>query len=264
MSKRLSGKVALITGASRGIGRGIALKMAEQGADIVVNYYSHQDEAEEVVNIVQTMGASAVAIQADISNREEVEAMFKESLKHFTQINIVVANAGMSIRETVLEAQWENVLKTIEVNQFGTFHTCQLAARQMVEQQKMDIPGGKIIIISSILEEIAPKGSAAYNMSKAAINHLGRTMAHELAPYHINVNMLNPGWIDTPGERKYLSEDLIQKNQVRIPWKRLGTIEELGSAAAFLASDEADYITGSTLRIDGGFIVGMTLPETIE
>ncbi len=264
MNKRLLGKVALITGSSRGIGKGIALKMAEEGADIVVNYYSHTDEADETVQMIQSVGQKAIAIRADISKRDEVVALFEQALQYFSQINIVVANAGMSIRETVLEAQWENVLKTIEINQFGTFHTCQLAAQQMVKQQEWGIPGGKIIIVSSILEEIAPQSSAAYNMSKAAINHLGRTMAIELASYHINVNMLNPGWIDTPGERKYVSDEIIQKSQSSIPWKRLGSIEDMGNAAAFLASDEADYITGSTLRIDGGFVLGMTLPEAHE
>ncbi len=264
MKKRLSGKVALVTGSSRGIGKGIALKMAEEGADIVVNYYSHPDEADETVKAIQAMGQKAIAIRADISKREEVEALFEQALQYFSQINIAVSNAGMSIREKVLEAKWENVLKTIEVNQFGTFHTCQLAAQQMVKQQERGIPGGKIIIISSILEEIAPQSSAAYNMAKAAINHLGRTMANELASYHINVNMLNPGWIDTPGERKYVSDEVIQKSQSSIPWKRLGSIEDMGYACVFLASDEADYITGATLRIDGGFVLGMTLPDASE
>ena len=264
MCKRLLGKTALITGSSRGIGLGVALKMAEEGADIVINYYSHPEEAAAAVKNINDLGQRAIAVQADISKREDVEALFSEAVRVFGQIDIVVANAGMSIRETVLEAKWENVLKTIEVNQFGTFHTCQLAAQQMVRQQSQGVKGGKIIIISSILEEIAPQGSAAYNMSKAAINHLGRTMAIELAPYHINVNNLNPGWIDTPGERKYTSEETIRKDSLRIPWKRLGNVEDMGNAALFLASDESDYITGATLRIDGGFVLGMTLPNAKE
>jgi glucose 1-dehydrogenase len=107
-------------------------------------------------------------------------------------------------------------------------------------------------------------GSAAYNMAKAAINHLGRTMAIELAPYRINVNMVNPGWIDTPGERKFSSEEQLRKAGERIPWGRLGTPEDIGKVVAFLASDEADYITGATLRVDGGFLLGLTLPSGPE
>jgi glucose 1-dehydrogenase len=160
------------------------------------------------------------------------------------------------------------VKRVSEVSQFGVFHTCQLAARQMVAQQAKTRPrerhpitsAGKIIIISSILEEIPAPGSAAYNMAKAAINHLGRTMAVELAPYHINVNMVNPGWIDTPGERRFASEEELQQGGKRIPWGRLGTPEDIGRAVVFLASDDADYVTGTTLRVDGGFVLGLTLP----
>lgn len=262
--KRLEGKVALITGSSRGIGRGIALCMAEEGADIIVNYRSHPEEAEEVAESIQKLGIRALTIQTDIANRDAVKLMYGQAIQTFGHVDIVVANAGISIREMVIDAKWENVYKTIEVSQFGTFHTCQMAAQQMVKQIETGHTGGKIIIISSILEEIAPQTSAAYNMTKAAINHLGRTMAIELAPYHINVNMINPGWIDTPGERKYVTESEIQEGAKRIPWKRLGTPEDIGKAAVFLASNDADYITGATLRIDGGFVLGMTLPELKE
>jgi glucose 1-dehydrogenase len=176
------------------------------------------------------------------------------------RLDIVVANAALTIRESVVEAAWENVQRVSQVSQFGVFHTCQLAARQMVAQAEVGRDGGKIIIISSILEEIPAAGSAAYNMAKAAINHLGRTMALELAPYRVNVNMVNPGWIDTPGEREFSSEEQLREGGKRIPWGRLGTPEDIGKAVAFLASDDADYITGATLRVDGGFLLGLTLP----
>jgi glucose 1-dehydrogenase len=131
----------------------------------------------------------------------------------------------------------------------------------MVAQAEAGERSGKIVIISSILEEIPAPGSAAYNMAKAAINHLGRTMAAELAGHHINVNMVNPGWIDTPGERRFASEEQLHEGGKRIPWGRLGTPEDVGRAVAFLTSDDADYITGATLRVDGGFLLGLTLPE---
>ncbi|MBI5305673.1 MAG: glucose 1-dehydrogenase [Chloroflexi bacterium] len=259
--KKFQGKVALITGASLGIGRGIALGLAAEGADIVVNYRSHLNDAHDVAENVSTLGQRALVCQADVADRSAVEQMFNIAVEHFGQIDIVVANAAMSVRERVIDAQWENVRRTIEVSQFGVFHTCQFAAQQMVKQSNAGCPGGKIIIISSILEELAPAANAAYNMSKAAINHLGRTLALELAPHHINVNMINPGWIDTPGERAFASESEIQAGGKRIPWGRLGTADDVAKAVAYLASEDADYVTGATLRIDGGFVLGLTLPE---
>ena len=257
---RFPGKVALITGASQGIGRGVALCLAAQGADIVVNYCTHAHEAHEVAGEIEAMGRQAWVCQADVADRAAVAWMFAGAVEHFGHIDIAVANAAMSVRELVIEAQWENVLRTIEVSQFGVFHTCQAAAQQMVKQGH----GGKIVIISSVLEEIAPPTSAAYNMAKAAVNHLGRTMAAELAAHRINVNMINPGWIDTPGERVFASEEAIQAGARRIPWGRLGTAEDIGKAVAFLASDDADYVTGATLRVDGGFVLGLRLPEAHE
>jgi glucose 1-dehydrogenase len=259
--RRLMGKVALVTGASQGIGRGIALCLAAEGADVVINYRSHPDEAQEVVAAIVAMGRRALAWQADVAQREAVAGLIAATVEAFGHLDVAVANAAHSIREPVLEAAWEHVHQIIQVSQFGVFHTCQLAARQMVAQAGAGKRGGKIVIISSILEEIPAPGSAAYNMAKAAINHLGRTMAAELAGQHINVNMVNPGWIDTPGERRFASEEQLQEGGKRIPWGRLGTPEDIGRAVAFLASDEADYITGATLRVDGGFLLGLTLPE---
>jgi glucose 1-dehydrogenase len=262
--KSLAGKVALITGASRGIGRGIALCLAAEGADVVVNYRSHPDEARQVVEAVEGMDCRALGWQADVSQRDAVAAMVAGAVEAFGRLDIAVANAAHSVREPVVDAAWENVDQVIQVSQFGVFHTCQLAARQMVAQAEAGEDGGKIIIISSILEEMPAPGSAAYNMAKAAINHLGRTMAAELARYRISVNMVNPGWIDTPGERQYASEEQLRDGGNRIPWGRLGTPGDIGKAVAFLASDDADYITGATLRVDGGFLLGLTLPPAPE
>jgi glucose 1-dehydrogenase len=256
----LAGRVALITGASRGIGRGIALALAARGADIVVNYRTHADEAQEVADAVAAYGARALVWQADVADRPAMARMFAAAVEHFGHIDIAVANAAHSIREPVIEAKWENVLRTIEVTQFGVFHTCQFAAQQMVKQGlRGQRSAGKIIVISSIHEELAFPTSAGYNMAKAAVNHLVRTMAGELTQYHINVNVINPGWIDTPGERAFYSEDDIREGATRMPWKRLGTIEDIGEAAAYLAGDAADYVTGTTLRVDGGFMVSLTL-----
>jgi glucose 1-dehydrogenase len=257
MRRGLEGKIALVTGASRGIGRGIALCLAAEGADMVINYRSHPDEAQAVAQAVRELGRESLLWQADVADREAVDAMITGTVAQFGRLDVVVANAATSIREPVVEASWESVRRVIEVSQFGVFHTCQLAARQMVVQGQ----GGKIVIISSVLEEIPAPGCAAYNMSKAAINHLGRTMAAELAQHHINVNMVNPGWIDTPGERRFATEEELRKGGQRIPWGRLGTAEDVGRVVAFLVSDAADYMTGATLRVDGGMLLGLGLPE---
>ena len=258
--KRFTGKVALVTGASLGIGRGIALCLAQEGADVVVNYRSHRDEAEAVAQEIEALGGKSLIWQADVADRTAVAAMIDGAVAHFGKLDVAVANAAMSIREPILEAQWENIENTIKVTQFGVFHTCQLAAQQMAKQPLNGRSRGKIVIISSIHEEMAFPLSSGYNMAKAAINHLARTMAAELASHRINVNVVNPGWIDTPGERKYFSEEQIAEAGKRIPWGRIGIPEDIGKAVAYLASDDADYATGSVLRVDGGFMVGLSLP----
>ena len=257
----LNGKVALVTGAARGIGRGIALCLARQGANVIVNDLPPKDDAniadaQSTVDEIIAMGQESIALYADVSDRAQIQSLFEQGIAHFGQIDIVVANAALSIREPVVDAKWEGVLRTIEVTQFGVFHTCQAAVQHMVERGE----GGKIIIIGSVLAQIPFRTSAAYNMSKAAVNHLGRTLANELSAHRINVNTINPGYIDTPGERKYATEEEIAEAAKHLPWGRLGTPEDIGDAVAFLASSNADYITGSSLNVDGGYIIGMGGP----
>jgi glucose 1-dehydrogenase len=256
--QRFEGKVALVTGAARGIGRGVALCLAEEGADIIVNDLppAEGSGALGTVREVEALGRQALAYDADIADRNQVAALFAAGVAHFGRIDVVVANAAFSIREPVIEAHWEHVLRTLEVTQFGVYHTCQAAAQQMVGQGS-----GKIVIIGSILGEIVFRNSAAYNMAKAAIIHLGRTLAAELAADRINVNVINPGYIDTPGERKFATEEQIAQAARSLPWGRLGTPRDIARAVAFLASDDADYITGSTLVVDGGYRHAMRLPE---
>ena len=257
--QRFEGKVALVTGAARGIGRGVALCLAEEGADIIVNDLPPAEGlgARGTVAEIEALGRRALAYDADISDREQVAGLFAAGLAQFGRIDIVVANAAFSIRQPVIEAQWEHVLRTLEVTQFGVYHTCQAAAQQMVRQGG----GGKIVIIGSILGEIPFPSSAAYNMAKAAINHLARTLAAELTAHRINVNVVNPGYIDTPGERKFATEEQIAQAARNLPWGRLGTPRDIGRAVAFLASDDADYITGTALVVDGGYKLAMRLPN---
>ena len=253
--RRFEGKTALITGAAQGIGRGIALCLASEGANIIVNDRANVEAAKEVVETIKAMGQEAIFWQADVSDREAVAAMFDGIIERFDRIDVVVSNAAMSVREPIIEAKWENVLSTLQVTQFGVFHVCQMAARQMVKQEPNTRSRGKIVIISSVQAEVAAEGAAAYNMAKAAINHFAQTLAVEVVEQRINVNIITPGWIDTPGERTFYTEQELQENGRLLPWGRLGIPEDIGKAVAFLASDDADYITGSNLRIDGGYVV---------
>jgi glucose 1-dehydrogenase len=251
-----------VTGAARGIGRGIALCLAEEGAHVAINDLPPGDrpgaaDAAGAAAEIAAMGRRSLAHYADVSDREAVAALFAATAAQLGPIDIVVANAALSIRQPVVEASWEGVLRTIEVTQFGVYHTCQAAAQHMAARGGP----GKIIIIGSILADIPMQTSAAYNMAKAAVNHLGRTLAAELTRQRINVNVINPGYIDTPGERAFASEEEIRRTATQLPWGRLGTPRDIGRAAAFLASDDADYITGSVLQVDGGYKLAMRLGD---
>jgi len=258
---KLEGRVALITGAARGIGSGIALCMAREGADVAVLDRANEAAAAQVVQQIQSMGRRAIFIKTDVTDRVALAEAFAKVVHDFGRVDIAVANAGLSVRQSVVDLKWEDVERTLGVTQFGVFHTCQMAAQQMLKQGPRNDDthnGGKIIVTSSIHEEWPVPGSAAYNMAKAAVNHLVRTMAVELAAHRINVNVINPGWIDTPGERAFFSEEEIQEGGRKLPWGRIGTIEDIGKAAVFLASDDADYITGTMLRVDGGMLIART------
>lgn len=251
---RFTGKVALITGAARGIGRGIALRLAREGASVLVNDFGNMDLAEETAAAITAIGAApdgvgqrGIAYKCDVSDHDAMERMFEETLRLFGRLDVAVANAAYSRRGTILEMKWEDVKRAVEVIQYGTYNVCQFAAQRMVKQGQ----GGKILVISSLQGENAYAGSTPYNMAKAGIIHLVQTMSIELAQYHINVNVINPGWIDTPGERNHFSEEQIQNGAADMPWGRLGTPEDIAAAAAYLCSDEADYVTGATLRVDG-------------
>jgi glucose 1-dehydrogenase len=244
----LKGKVALITGSSRGIGRGCALEMARAGADITVNYRSHAEEAEAVAEEIRALHRQALVVQADVSNRSAVDRMVAATIERFGHLDILVCNAYYSKREPFLEMSIEEMQRTLDVTLWGTFHAAQASARQMVAQGR----GGSMVFISSLYAFIPFPTSLAYNTAKAGINHMAATIANELTADRIRVNAIQPGWTDTPGERQYATEEEIREGGNRLPWGRLGTIEDIGRAATFLCSDAADYITGAVLRIDGG------------
>ncbi len=256
---RFEDRVAVITGAARGIGRGIALKLAAEGANIVVNDFAHMELAEQLVQEIQDMGREAFSWTADVSDRAAVTELMAATVERFGGLDVAVANAAYSTREPTVEADWDGVRRTIEVTQFGVYHTCQMAAQQMIGQQLRGRCRGKIVVIGSIMQEVTIPASAPYSMAKAAINHFARTLATELTSKRINVNVVNPGWIDTPGERAFASEEELEAAGPTMPWGRLGTPPDIANAVAFLASDEADYITGAALRVDGGYMVSLAL-----
>ena len=249
----LTGKVALITGSSRGIGRGCAEEMARAGAGVTVNYNSHREDGEEVAESVRSLGGDAIVVQADVSDRAAVDAMVAETVDHFGRLDVVVANAYYSRREPFLEMSVEGMRRTVDVSLFGAFHAAQAGARQMVAQGE----GGSILFISSIHAIVPVPTSLAYNAAKAGMDHMSATMARELAEHRIRANVIEPGWTDTPGERQYATDEEIREGAARMPWGRLGTIQDIGRAAAFLCSDAADYVTGSVLKVDGGLSLQM-------
>lgn len=245
---RFEGRNALVTGASRGIGRACALQLASEGANVAVNYRSHPDEAEEVVEQIRKMGRKALAVQADVAEMESVEKMVADTAAELGSLDHYVSNAAYSDRELMLNADLEDFRRTVDVTMWGAFFGVRTAARQMVSEGS----GGSIAVVSSPHAVLAIPTAMAYNMSKAAIDHMARTAAIELAPHRIRVNIVHPGWIDTPGERKFFSEEQIEEGGKALPWGRLGKPEEIGNAIAFVLSDDAEYMTGSTLTMDGG------------
>lgn len=246
---KLAGKVALITGANRGIGRGCALEMAQEGADIVVHYRGHKEEADAVAAEVESLGRRAITAQADIANRDQIEAMIAAAFDHFGKVDILINNAVSSVRKRFIDLTVEDVAYTWGSALWGPFHCSQVLVRHWIENDQR----GKIVMISSVHAFIPFAGAMPYNTAKAGLNHMAHTMAAELTKHHINVNVIEPGWTDTPGERQYATEDVLREEGQKLPWGRMGTSEEIGKAAVYLCSDDADYITGATLRVDGGF-----------
>jgi len=238
-----------VTGASRGIGRAIALKLADEGAKVVVNYSGSQAKAEEVVAMIQENGGEAIAVQASVSQTEEVTALMNTAIKTFGTLDILVNNAGIT-RDNLLmrmkEDEWDDVLNT---NLKGVFLCTKAVTRQMMKQR-----AGRIINISSIVGVAGNAGQANYVAAKAGVIGLTKTTAKELASRNILVNAIAPGFIETEMTDQ-LPEDIKQGMLTEIPLAKLGQPEDIAKAVAFLASDEANYMTGQTLHIDGGMVM---------
>ncbi len=251
MQVDLHGKVAVVTGASSGIGKSIALEFGRSGASVVVNYHGHQEDAEDVVKQIADAGSKAIAVQGDVSQQEDVCNLVAQAVEHFGKLDIMVNNAGIEQKMPFLDTPLEVWQKIIAVNLTGTWLGCQESARQMVRQGG----GGRIINISSVHEELPMPTNAPYCAAKGGMRMLMRTIAVELAPHGITVNNIAPGAIDTPMDANLKHDPKLMSQLLsEIPLRRMGKPEEVAKLAAFLASDDAAYITGSTYFIDGGMI----------
>lgn len=245
----LTGKIALVTGAGRGIGKGCAMQLARRGADIVINDRSGSLDLEATAAEIRALGRTCHAIEADVFSRSGCERLLTAALEAHPRIDILVSNPAYSHRAPFLDYSPDDFEKTINGTLTSGFHMSQLVARHMVARGG----GGKIVFISSVRAEMPISLCVAYGAAKAGLNHLMRSIAVELAPYRINVNAIEPGWIDTPGEHIAFSNETITTEGQRLPWGRLGLPEDIGNAAAFLVSDDAGYITGTVLPVDGCF-----------
>lgn len=252
----LKGQVALITGANSGIGESVARHLAAAGAATVINYVTHPEAADKIVWEIEQVGGRATAIAADVSNEEQVEKMFAEMFQKYGTIDILVSNAGLqkdsSLHDMTLE-QWNYVLG---INLTGQFLCARQAVREFLRRginPEVSSAAGKIICMSSVHEVIPWAGHVNYASSKGGVLMLMKSMAQELAPYKIRVNSIGPGAIKTPiNTAAWDTPEAEEKLLTLIPYSRVGEPQDIGKAAIFLASDESDYITGTTLFVDGG------------
>jgi glucose 1-dehydrogenase len=253
MSKKLEGKVAVVTGSDSGMGQAMAIEFAKEGADVVVNYLHDRDGAEETKRQVEAEGRRAIIVQADLREEPNVARLFKEAEEQLGTPYILVNDAGIDatgkyVADMSID-EWDDRIKS---NLYNAFYCCQhfIRARQRAGGK------GKIINITSVHQEIPRAGAAGYDVSKGGLRNLTRTLCLELAPDKINVNNIAPGMVLTPFNQAAIDDPKVLKEQVQsIPWKRAAEPWEIGKLAVYLASEDADYVTGQTFTIDGGLMM---------
>jgi 3-oxoacyl-[acyl-carrier protein] reductase len=247
----LTGKVALVTGGSRGIGRACCLHFAQAGADVAIGYNSNHDAANSVLAEIRSLGRTAIAVSGDIADRETLEALFENAGKTFGRVDIVVANAGIWKRGPIEELSEEEWRQTIDVNLTSVFRTCQLAAREMKPRK-----WGKIILISSTAGQRGEAYYSHYAASKGAIISFTKSLATELGPWNIHVNCVAPGWVTTDMSSEVLEDREEREKIERItPLRRIATPEDLAGPVLFLASSLSDQVQGEVLNVNGGSVL---------
>jgi glucose 1-dehydrogenase len=256
IDKKLKGQKALVTGASSGIGKGIAIGLGHAGADVVVNYLKDRDEAEAIVEDVKRCGANAYAYQADISNEDAVRGMFGDMCEKFGTIDILVNNAGLQKDAAVDEMTLDQWNLVINVNLTGQFLCSREAVREFKSRgvrPEVSCAAGKIICISSVHDVIPWAGHVNYAASKGGVSLMMKSIAQEVAPWRIRVNAICPGAVRTPiNMAAWSTREAFDELMKLVPYKRIGEVEDIARAAVWLASDDADYVTGLSLYVDGG------------
>lgn len=252
---RLTGKVALITGSDSGIGQATAIEFAGEGADVVVTYLHDVDGAGETATAVRAAGRRALVVQADVSDETQVEQMFDAAVAEFGRVDILMNNAGVDASGTpVAELSTQVWDRAIRTNVYGPFFCC----RRFIQLRLAADGGGKIINVSSVHADNPNAGGSDYDCSKGAVRMLTRTLALELAPHKINVNSLAPGMVLTPFNQAAIDDPDVLDDQVQsIPWKRAAQPAEIAKLALFLASPDADYVTGASYVMDGGLMINL-------
>ncbi len=247
---RLQGRVAIVTAAGQqtGMGRGIARVLAGEGAHLVLNSTNPANVAGAVAEI-EALGRQAVGVAGDAADRGVCQQLVDAAMARFGRIDVLVCNAGINAFTAFDQTSEEAARRVVDVNFFGTFNLCQVAL------PALQVRGGSIVVITSVHAESAYPNSSIYNFTKAGLNHFAATLGLELAKHKIRVNAIEPGWIQTPGSTGDLTpEQVAHVEKQLIPWGRVGQAEDIGRAVAFLASDDADYVTSAVLRVDGGLI----------
>ncbi|MDN5276909.1 MAG: 3-oxoacyl-[acyl-carrier protein] reductase [Clostridiales bacterium] len=245
----LEGRTALVTGASRGIGRAIAIYLAELGAQVAVNYSSSEQRAIEVVEAIRGKGGRAIAVKADVSNPQEVEAMFEKVLNEFGDLHILVNNAGITRDALLIRMKQEDWDAVLDTNLKGVYNCSKAAAKIMIKKRR-----GKIINISSVVGVAGNAGQSNYAAAKAGVIGFSKAIARELAPRNIQVNVVAPGFIETDMTAA-LPESIRQEMLKQIPLGRYGDPMDVAYVVGFLASDKSRYITGQVIHVDGGMIM---------